>query len=192
MVHAGCVFVAGIHPSRKWLSGSFESVQWNACVHRLNLCLYSHPKEFWGNGVRTHGNSKGKVPSTGNIFLRGGPNQWCCIKQDSQPNTLPTELFRPYSGSKINGILSLQNDLLFAIKIVLLLLTCFFHRDWSVLVQQIWFILLQHRYTGTRPVCDNQQQNYHLTDNKNNKITACLTKLHNYCLPVNKHTKNCI
>ena len=30
-----------------------------------DLGLYSHPKEFWGNGVRTHVNSKGKIPSTG-------------------------------------------------------------------------------------------------------------------------------
>ena len=30
-------------------------------VHRLELGLYSHPKEFWGNGVRTHVNSKGKI-----------------------------------------------------------------------------------------------------------------------------------
>ena len=48
MVHAGCVFVASIHPSRTWMSGSFESLQWNACVHRLNLSLCSHPKEFFG------------------------------------------------------------------------------------------------------------------------------------------------
>ena len=48
MVRAGCVFVAASHPSRTWMSGSFESVWWNACVHRLNLSLYSHPKEFWG------------------------------------------------------------------------------------------------------------------------------------------------
>ena len=27
-------------------SGSFESVQWNACMHRLVLGLHSHPKEF--------------------------------------------------------------------------------------------------------------------------------------------------
>ena len=46
MMHARCVFVAGIHPSRTWTSGSFESVRWNACVHRLALGLYSHPKEF--------------------------------------------------------------------------------------------------------------------------------------------------
>ena len=65
MVHAGCVFVAGIHPSRTRTSGSFESVRWNACVHRLDLGLYSHPKGFLGNGVRNHVNPKGKMPSTG-------------------------------------------------------------------------------------------------------------------------------
>ena len=48
MVCAGCVFVAGIRRSRTWTSGSFESVRWNACVHRLDLSLYSHPKEFLG------------------------------------------------------------------------------------------------------------------------------------------------
>ena len=41
----------------------FESVRWNACVHRLDPGIYSHPKEFWGNGVRTHVNSKEKIPS---------------------------------------------------------------------------------------------------------------------------------
>ena len=30
------------------MSGSLEFVRWNACVHRLNLGLYSHPKEFLG------------------------------------------------------------------------------------------------------------------------------------------------
>ena len=47
------------------MSGSFASVQWNACVQRLDLGLYSHLKEFLGNGVRTHVNSKGKIPYTG-------------------------------------------------------------------------------------------------------------------------------
>ena len=49
------------------MSGSFESVRWNACVHRLDLGLYSHPKEFLRNGVRNHVNSKLKIPSTGNF-----------------------------------------------------------------------------------------------------------------------------
>ena len=48
MVHGGCVFVAGIHPSRTWMSRSFESMGGNACMHRLDFGLYSHPKEVWG------------------------------------------------------------------------------------------------------------------------------------------------
>ena len=49
MENAGCVFVADIDPSRACMSGSFESVRWNACVHRLDLSLYSRLKEFfWG------------------------------------------------------------------------------------------------------------------------------------------------
>ena len=91
MVRAGCVFVAGIHPSRTWTSGSFESVRWNACMHRLDLGLYSHPKEFWGNGVWTHVNSKGKIPSTENV-PRGGSNPRRC---GQRAQALPTELFRP-------------------------------------------------------------------------------------------------
>ena len=30
------------------MSESVDSVRWNACVHRLDLALYSHPKEFLG------------------------------------------------------------------------------------------------------------------------------------------------
>ena len=45
------------------MSGSFESVRWNVCVHRLDLGLYSHLK--WGNGVRNNVNFKGEIPSTG-------------------------------------------------------------------------------------------------------------------------------
>ena len=110
MVRAGCVFVAGIHPSRTWTSGSFESVRWNACVHRLDLGLYSHPKEFGGNGVWTHVNSKGKIPSTGK-----------CPQRSIEPATLwqpaqalPTELFRPQSGTK------------------------FGRSQWSLLAPQVW------------------------------------------------------
>ena len=80
------------------MPGSFESVRWNACVHRLDPGLYSHPKEFLGNGVRTHVNSKGENPlyRKKNLFI-GGSNPRRCITQDSEPNTLPTELFRPLS-----------------------------------------------------------------------------------------------
>ena len=62
-LHSGCVFVASIYPSRTWMSGSFEPKRWNACVHRQDLGLYSHLKEFWGNGVRAHVNSKRKSPT---------------------------------------------------------------------------------------------------------------------------------
>ena len=58
----GVFFVAGICLGQ---TGSSESMQWNACVHRLHLGFYSHPKEFLGNGVRTHFTSMGKIPSTG-------------------------------------------------------------------------------------------------------------------------------
>ena len=46
------------------MSGSLESVRWNACVHRLDLDLYSHPKEFWGmesEPMLTHVNSSEEV-----------------------------------------------------------------------------------------------------------------------------------
>ena len=96
MVHVGCVFVVGIHQSRTWMSGSFESVQWNAW-HRFILSS----ERFWagggggggeggeGDGVKTHVNPKG-IPRTGKSILRWGSNPRRCIKQDSEPNTLPT------------------------------------------------------------------------------------------------------
>ena len=100
------------------MSGSFESVRWNVCVHRLDLSLYSHPKEvfllllffcfvcffvlffFLGggggeDGVRTYINSKGKKSPLRKNLFRGGSNPRRCIKQDSEPNTLPTELPAP-------------------------------------------------------------------------------------------------
>ena len=46
------------------MSGFFESLQWNACVYRLDLGLFSHPKEVVGNGIRTHANCRRKIPST--------------------------------------------------------------------------------------------------------------------------------
>ena len=50
------------------MSGSFESMQWNACVRRPKL--YSHPREFLGNGVGNHVNSEGKIPSTDFMCVR--------------------------------------------------------------------------------------------------------------------------
>ena len=92
MVHVGCVVVASIHPCRTWMSGSFESMGWNACMHRLDLGLYSYPTKFGGNGVRTHVNSKGKIPST-----RGSEEGriYGTASRTSGSPTLPTELFQP-------------------------------------------------------------------------------------------------
>ena len=61
---------------------NFESMRWNASVHKLDLGLYSHPKEFGENGIRNHVNSKGK--NLLNRRLRGGSNPRCCITQDSE------------------------------------------------------------------------------------------------------------
>ena len=71
-------------------------MRWNACVHRLDLGLYSHPKEFWGNEVRTHFNSKGKIPSTGkknSPQRRIEPTTLHPAGQRAQHTT--NELFRP-------------------------------------------------------------------------------------------------
>ena len=79
---AGCAFAADIRWSRTWMLGSFESVRWNASVPVLDLGFYPYWKEFWGNAVRTHVNSKGRIPSTGKILLRRRSNPWLYIKED--------------------------------------------------------------------------------------------------------------
>ena len=50
------------------MSGSFESVPWNACIDRLDLGLYSHPKEILGNRARTH--VRGQNSSVGSAWAR--------------------------------------------------------------------------------------------------------------------------
>ena len=66
-------------------------------MHTLDLSLYLYLKEFLGNGVRNHVNSKGKILPTGKILPRGGLNLLRCIKQDSEPNALPTSYSCPES-----------------------------------------------------------------------------------------------
>ena len=69
----------------------------NTCVHRLHLGLYSHPKEFWKNEVRTHVISKGNIPSTGKKKnlpqRRNEPVTLHHVGQRAQRTT--NELFRP-------------------------------------------------------------------------------------------------
>ena len=62
---------------------------------QLDLGLYSHPKEFWGNGVRAHVSSKGKIPSSGKISpqRRIEPTTLRQAGQWAQHTT--NELFRP-------------------------------------------------------------------------------------------------
>ena len=74
------------------MSGSFESMWWNACVHRLDLGLYSHPKESGGNGARNHVNSKGKIPST------GGSEEVRTCNTVSHRTASPTHYRLRYSG----------------------------------------------------------------------------------------------
>ena len=47
------------------MSRSFESMRWSACVHRLDLGLYSHPKEFFREWSQNSRNSEGNIPLTG-------------------------------------------------------------------------------------------------------------------------------
>ena len=68
-------------------------------MHRLDLGLYSHPKQFLRNGVRTHVNCKENIPTTRKILLRVGSNPRHCTKQDSEPNTLPMNYSGPVTPS---------------------------------------------------------------------------------------------
>ena len=55
------------------MSGSFDSMRWNVCVHRPDLGLYSHPKVggvfFWGGGG-------GWGREGGDGGERGGGGEW--------------------------------------------------------------------------------------------------------------------
>ena len=86
-------------PAFTRLGHLFESMRCNACVCRLDLGLYSHPKEFLGNGVKTHVNSRGKIPSTRRNLVIRGSNPQGCIKQDSDPDTLSIAYSGPQNSS---------------------------------------------------------------------------------------------
>ena len=66
-------------------------------MHRLDLGLYSHRKEFlrkWNQNPYYLQKQKTKKNSL-HQKLREGSSPRRCITQDSEPNTPPTELFRP-------------------------------------------------------------------------------------------------
>ena len=77
----------------------------NECQELLGPCDGMHVYTDWtslyalirvlGNGVRTHVSYKAP-PLPFYRSLRGGSKPRRCIAQDSEPNKLPTELFRPH------------------------------------------------------------------------------------------------
>ena len=69
------------------MSGCFESVRWNACVHGLDLASHSHPNESLGNGVRIHVNSKGKKSHLPNAQRRIEPMKLHQAGQGAQHTT---------------------------------------------------------------------------------------------------------
>ena len=101
-MHGGCFFCLFLFFTRfTHLGPEFQDLL-NLC-DRMHLCtdktsIYTLiPKSAW-NGVRTHVNSKEKIPlplKKKKILLRERSNPRHCIKQDSDPTTLPTELFWP-------------------------------------------------------------------------------------------------
>ena len=94
MEHPGCVFVAGIHPSRTWmcLFWVWVCAMECTCAQTRPRFILSSERVWEGGGGKSPINSKGKIPSSGGS---GGLNPRRCITQDSEPNTLPIEIFRP-------------------------------------------------------------------------------------------------
>ena len=64
-------------------------------MHKLDLGLYSHPKEFGGNGVRTHVNSKGKNPLYRKTFPERKIEPTTLHQAGQRAQHTTNELFRP-------------------------------------------------------------------------------------------------
>ena len=70
-------------------------------MHRLDLGLCSHPKGFGGMESEPMLTPREKSPIPENSPQR----RIEAATQDSEPNTLPTELFRPHAGDLRIGTL---------------------------------------------------------------------------------------
>ena len=61
------VYVASFHPSKTWMSGSFKSVWWIACVHRLDHVnsngKSSLPEKFSSEEDQTHNAESSRTAS---------------------------------------------------------------------------------------------------------------------------------
>ena len=75
----------------------FAKVQWHPC--RLDLNLYSHPKEFWENGVRTQDKYKGKIPTAAKILPGGVSSPRRCIELADMGFFCRSADFRRFRGS---------------------------------------------------------------------------------------------
>ena len=97
MVHARCVSAAGIHLSRTWMSQSFESTQWNACVHRLDFGLYSYTNEF------SEMESEPMLTPREKSSLLDGSKQGCIRDAALHRTVSPTHYWLSYSHLKLDG-----------------------------------------------------------------------------------------
>ena len=88
----GVFSVTDIHPSRSWISGSWVHAMECMCAQTRPQFILSSKRVF-----REWSQNPCWLQAKNSLYqrLRGGSNPQHCITQDSEPNTLPTELFRP-------------------------------------------------------------------------------------------------
>ena len=83
-------------------------MRWNACVHRLDLGLYSHPKEFFGGMELEPMLTPRDKPPLPENFPRGGLNQRRC---GQRIQTLPTSYSGPRSCDTFTWLLSTKMEM---------------------------------------------------------------------------------
>ena len=120
------------------------------------MCAWTRPRfilsseRVLGEWCQNPCELQGKINSTGKILPRGGSNPRRCIKQDSEPNTLPTSYSCSPVPSKNNLLvcwLSLQHAFVSQGRICSDKLTCC-HADIEVADQA--FCLTKSQETDTR------------------------------------------
>ena len=121
MVHAGCVFVAGIHPSRTWIF-EVRAMEYMCAQTRPRFILSSRgmesepmltpreesplPETISSEEDRTHNAASSRTTSPTPLNLQH------CIKQGNEPNTLPTSYCSPHmvsGGSQLVGSFSVSH-----------------------------------------------------------------------------------
>ena len=97
-LHGWCMLGLFLLPAFTHLGQDFSNPCDRMQVCRLDLGLHTYPKEFWGNGVRTHVNSKGKIAST------GGSDEDQIRTAASCRTASPTHYQLSYSGPRSRSI----------------------------------------------------------------------------------------